>query len=644
MSAVSKEEDRSAFRSRFLFLARDRIVINRTCALPTQLLRLCGVAALRVGYENNTCPCKKSVKSVQIQMPFRSWMLLPPFGRLICSCRRVCIYFHSLSENAGHLTPVKSLEDILPSTNVTDHAPDMPTDHTQNDTSPLSPLITTTEIQPSSPSSLDNHHHDDHHHDDHHQDDRHHDDRNKQPQVQDEEKGEGSSQVPPLPMKIKKLSKKEKRFQLSHDTGAYCELSTIDPIVAAKSDLGKNLRLNPIGPAFVSSGVSPEQREAGVTITSHNGPSPPVAKRPQSHNGGDYLGSYYVLEVGNFNNESPSEGTPGHMMMRVPEGEGGRGAGDKTREPEEKISQGGRGAGDKTREPEEKISQGCRGAGDRIGELEREVPDKMEKPERKIEGAQGADNKMGGPEGSHRGSSDGMGDIPAAYYMIDMNHIENENKSLKRRSHRHNDDSSSSSTNCEIPEDSTPSLSHPLSTSSSRQRQRQSLYQNIEIKPVKTPNYVNIPSRRCHERQKSSPLVISGPSSGMDSEGRGVEDHGETTVVRRMSSSLPSHSSCVTGDIARQRLIAATALSSSSLVGVSHDMSHDVSHDLSHGATHDVSHDMSHDVSHDLSHGATHDVSHDSSHDDVLHHSSHDMSHDLHSPVDGERGLYVPRF
>ena len=50
LSAVCKEEDRSAFRSRFLFLARS----NRTCALPTQLLRLRGLAALRVGYENNT--------------------------------------------------------------------------------------------------------------------------------------------------------------------------------------------------------------------------------------------------------------------------------------------------------------------------------------------------------------------------------------------------------------------------------------------------------------------------------------------------------------------------------------------------------------------------------------------------------------
>ena len=57
---------------------------------------LSGLAALRVSYENNTCPYKESVTVVQIQMPFyavmRSWTLLPPLMLLL-------IYFHHFTKS-----------------------------------------------------------------------------------------------------------------------------------------------------------------------------------------------------------------------------------------------------------------------------------------------------------------------------------------------------------------------------------------------------------------------------------------------------------------------------------------------------------------------------------------------------------------
>ena len=60
----------------------------------------------------------------------------------------------------------------------------------------------------------------------------------------------------------KRLSKKEKRFQLSKDDGQYAELNPINPHQAQK-EFGGKLRLNPVGPAF--GGVA-----SAEVITSHN--------------------------------------------------------------------------------------------------------------------------------------------------------------------------------------------------------------------------------------------------------------------------------------------------------------------------------------------------------------------------------------
>ena len=61
----------------------------------------------------------------------------------------------------------------------------------------------------------------------------------------------------------KRLSKKDKKFQLSKDTGAYAELSPINPVEAQK-EFGNTLKLNPVGPAF---GMLAEE---GQTVTNHN--------------------------------------------------------------------------------------------------------------------------------------------------------------------------------------------------------------------------------------------------------------------------------------------------------------------------------------------------------------------------------------
>ena len=240
----------------------------------------------------------------------------------------------------------------------------------------------------------------------------------------------------PVPLKMKKLSKKEKRFQLSRDDGAYCELSTIDPVTAVQSDSAGNVRLNPIGPTFLAS-FPGQPGSPGAVTTSHNGPAPSVAGQP--NNGEDFLGSYYVLEVGNFK-----------------EGEG-----------------------------EEK------GGEERGGE-----------------------------------------DLPAAYYMLDMAHMEGEGegeKGAKKRS-----DSSRSYENISSPQGI--------------------LYENVEVKKTSGPKYENIRMRRCHERQQSSPMGIP-QSSGPGGRGEGVGCHEDTAMARRMSTSLPSQS--MTGDVARERLIAA---------------------------------------------------------------------------------------
>lgn len=47
----------------------------------------------------------------------------------------------------------------------------------------------------------------------------------------------------------RRLSKKEKKFQLSKDDGSYSELKPINPHEARK-EFGDTLKLNPVGPAF----------------------------------------------------------------------------------------------------------------------------------------------------------------------------------------------------------------------------------------------------------------------------------------------------------------------------------------------------------------------------------------------------------
>ena len=239
----------------------------------------------------------------------------------------------------------------------------------------------------------------------------------------------------PLPVKMKKLSKKEKRFQLSKDDGAYCELSTIDPVTAVQSDSAGNVRLNPIGPAFLAS-FPGQPGSPGAVTTSHNGPTPSVAGQP--NNGEDFLGSYYVLEVGNF---------------------------------------------------------------------------------------------KGGEKEGKGGEETGGEDLPAADYMWDVAHMEREGsgeKGGKKRS-----DSSRSYEN----------ISSPQGIQ----------YENVEVKKTSGPKYENIRMRRCHERQKSSPMGIP-QSSGPGGRGEGVGCHDDTAMARRMSTSLPSQS--MTGDVARERLIA----------------------------------------------------------------------------------------
>ena len=72
----------------------------------------------------------------------------------------------------------------------------------------------------------------------------------------------------------KRLSKKEKRFQLSKDDGKYAELNPINPH-DAKKEFGEKLRLNPVGPAFGSVASAGGTLEEGQVITSHNTSSVP---------------------------------------------------------------------------------------------------------------------------------------------------------------------------------------------------------------------------------------------------------------------------------------------------------------------------------------------------------------------------------
>jgi hypothetical protein len=53
----------------------------------------------------------------------------------------------------------------------------------------------------------------------------------------------------------RRLSKKEKKFQLSKDDGSYAELKPVNPH-DAKKEFGNTLKLNPVGPAFQQAAAS----------------------------------------------------------------------------------------------------------------------------------------------------------------------------------------------------------------------------------------------------------------------------------------------------------------------------------------------------------------------------------------------------
>ena len=64
----------------------------------------------------------------------------------------------------------------------------------------------------------------------------------------------------------RRLSKKEKKFQLSKDDGSYSELKPINPH-EAKKEFGDTLKLNPVGPAFQSAATAVQggaETEAGL--------------------------------------------------------------------------------------------------------------------------------------------------------------------------------------------------------------------------------------------------------------------------------------------------------------------------------------------------------------------------------------------
>ena len=291
-------------------------------------------------------------------------------------------------------------------------------------------------------------------------------------------------------MKVKKLSKKEKRFQLSKDDGAYCELSTIDPL-AVQSEFGENLRLNPVGPAFVTgASSSPSKRLSGSVVTAHNSPDP-LAQPVKPEQKPDFLGSYYVLEVGNFNDDSPqlsphraSHARASAAMDRGEEGEEGRGGG------------GG--------------------------------------------GEEGRGDGGGGEEG--RGDEGVCEGVPAAYYLLDMDHMDNEDTAREDdlREARNSRSRFSSYEN--------------IGSTSPVPLAKGAMYENVMPKPVPSvPQYENIAVRRSHERQKSSPLGIPKPTiRALDGVRVGVGSHDDTTAAQRLSSSLPSPSM----EPARERLVA----------------------------------------------------------------------------------------
>ena len=91
----------------------------------------------------------------------------------------------------------------------------------------------------------------------------------------------------------KRMSNKEKRFQLRKDDGSYSELKPISPHDAQRQ-FGDSLRLNPVGPAFEAQATANDPE----TVTAHN-----AVPNKSSVSKQGFMGSYYVLEVGQFNSE-----------------------------------------------------------------------------------------------------------------------------------------------------------------------------------------------------------------------------------------------------------------------------------------------------------------------------------------------------
>ena len=357
--------------------------------------------------------------------------------------------------------PVESLDDVMPAPPPPLPPHPVPSLNHTHDTPPDEQQVTKS---PRPPESHDHHHHDNYEHLEILEESQRH--LSPDPAKGNPLPSKGSppsTEGSPLPVQGRKLSKKEKRFQLSRDDGAYCELSNIDPITA-KSEFGVNLRLNPVGPAFVPPPPSHHepQETKGDTVTAHNGPSPPIQPVTQEQKP-EFLGSYYVLEVGNFDEDNLSN--------------------------------------------------------------------QLDKSSNQFDKTQ--------PAITRTEAEDGV--IPAGYYMLDMDCMDPEatdtSSETKRKSHRSSCSSGTSYENIATP---------PVG--------KGGVYENVG--PKKPVKYENIVVKRCHERQKSSPLGIPQSTTG-GMEGPRMGGHNETTMVRRMSTSLPSETT--TGEIAREQLTAAVA-------------------------------------------------------------------------------------
>ena len=128
----------------------------------------------------------------------------------------------------------------------------------------------------------------------------------------------------------KRMSNKEKRFQLRKDDGSYSELKPISPHDAQRQ-FGDSLRLNPVGPAFESQATANDPE----TVTVHN-----TVPDTSSESKQGFKGSYYVLEVGNFNSEQLKEI---HVSPPAVPGEEGYFMLDPQQFGQESLTQGGAG-------------------------------------------------------------------------------------------------------------------------------------------------------------------------------------------------------------------------------------------------------------------------------------------------------------